>query len=233
MKTYKITAISIVVIIIGVIIMGTSKYSPVKEFNIVQRKGQIHQDSCNQKQRFGNKIVIPKEVCIPSEHIISYIYPSVDLNGDGLEDLVIRHCKETLKNGDSRYLSIYIQNIDGSYRLAKDLPNIYPIYFKTYTYSKKFEDSLSPELKKIWNIYDQSPLYGIYLKEKEIELKINALEAQVSYFLHFIYNKEKNTWILHKWEEYTDYNNVIIEREIPEGWKILIDDFDYLDYLDW
>ncbi len=233
----KLIAISTTAIIIGVgIVMEMSECFHVEEpslvgVDVVQWKIQL-QDTCNQKQKYGNKSTIPKEVCIPLEHVISNIYPSVDLNGDGLEDFVFDHHKEILENGDSIFLSIYLQRIDGTYRLSKDLANINPIYFETYEYSKEFENSLSSKLKDIWNIYGIDSVYQIYLNERKIEIWMNV-EAHIDYRLHYTYSNEKDTWVLLKWQEYTDYNNTTLEREIPKDWKLSIEEFDYKDYLDW
>lgn len=78
-------------------------------FLLISLNCSSQKSGCNQKQKYGNKSTIPKEVCIPLEHVISNLYPSVDLNGDGLEDFVFDHHKEILENGDSIFLSIYLQ----------------------------------------------------------------------------------------------------------------------------
>lgn len=116
--------------------------------------------------------------------------------------------------------------------MSKDLANINPIYFETYEYSKEFENSLSSKLKDIWNIYGIDSVYQIYLNERKIEIWMNV-EAHIDYRLHYTYSNEKDTWVLLKWQEYTDYNNTTLEREIPKDWKLSIEEFDYKDYLDW
>jgi len=68
----KLIAISTTAIIIGLgIVMGMSECFHVEEpslvgVDVVQWEIQL-QDTCNQKQKYGNKRTIPKEACVPLE----------------------------------------------------------------------------------------------------------------------------------------------------------------------
>src|SRR5690606_15661970 len=89
---------------------------------------------CNQKVWIGKFAkLISKDICIKNgPYHISQVYEMCDVNNDGLKDLIIDYNKVNLQDGDTIFVSVYLQKSDSTFKLLKTFDNLYPIYFDRY-----------------------------------------------------------------------------------------------------
>ena len=198
-------------------------------FICMESNGQTTDIPCNQKSDFESKTMIPHEVCIPKDFIISYIYDPIDLNLDDLDDFVFRYRKNDLVNGDTIFVAIYFQHNDSSFHFAKTLSNIYPISFNEYSY-QEYKKLTDPTLKSIMSRFNCSyPLRGINFGKGEISIEFNT-DAIYSYTLYFKYDQKQETWIFKRKETYDRGLRETTITDINEKDQYTIEDFDYFDW---
>lgn len=77
---------------------------------------------------------VPKGVCIPAGYIISEIFEPTDMNKDSLPDFIFKWRKSNLTDGDTLFVTIYIQNRDSSFSNFRTFKNLFPIYFERYDF---------------------------------------------------------------------------------------------------
>jgi len=149
---------------------------------------------------------IPKDICIPSNYLISNIYESTDVNGDSLPDFIFKWRKPELQDGDTFYVTIYIQNPDSTFTNFRTFNNLYPIYFKDYS-----RDYISPNsaLAALQKKYEgEDPFVELKFEGKLITLKIKYATKE-DLWIQYSYDKSKKDWLYQKaeihnyWEKIT------------------------------
>jgi hypothetical protein len=168
---------------------------------------------------------LPKDICLryPKDQI-KYIHKKTDINGDGLDDCVIKYGRTELKDGDTLFTAIYFQNEDSTYTLFKTLDNLYPINLKSYNrlYSPK-EESLKILQKKYRYEY---LLYKLTIeKDKIIFLLKNDAESDL--IITYKYKNEIKNWIYFDCIESFHNNNGINKIDLSDELGPTIDNFNY------
>jgi hypothetical protein len=186
---------------------------------------------CNQLTT-GGKRAVPKDVCIPDGYNIREIFKCEDVNLDGLDDYAFTYTKINPEDGDTTYLCIYYATSDTTYVLKEIYTNLYPIIFKDYGYSDH-NMKLPKKLKDVLAIYSGNyPLNWIKFLNGKIELSIIQAYNE-SLVLHFIYDAQKDDWLLAE----TEFNEESYEQikttktEYKGDEQISIKDFNYFDWL--
>jgi hypothetical protein len=198
-------------------------------FICLESNAQTTDIPCNQKSKYKTKGPLPQEVCIPEDFVVSYIYTPVDVNNDGLNDLILDYNKENLINGDTIFVAIYFQQNDSSFHLAKTLSNLYPISFNEYSY-QEYKKLTDPTLKSILSRYNCSyPLTGINFSKGEISIEFKT-DAVYSITLFFRYDMKQETWVLKKKETYANGLGETTLTDVNEKEQYPIEDFDYFDW---
>jgi hypothetical protein len=163
-------------------------------------------EDCNQEvwpRNFGDPI--PQGVCIPQGmfNYITYVHGKTDINGDGLEDFICEWNVRPLNDGDTLYVSVYLQNADSTFSHFRTFVNLYPIYFKSYdlNYTPK-DTSLMSLLKK----YESSnPFHELSFEKDLITLRIEFATTE-DLILTYRFHKEEQDWLyeraeIHSFEE--------------------------------
>lgn len=190
------------------------------------------QNFCNRDFSGAGEIKeIPKEVCIPMGYEIRYTYEPVDVDNDGLKDFIFSWEKKQLKDGDTIYISVYKMNTDSTYSFLKTFNNLYPIFFKSYDNCKICDK----RFYEICERYGGYPLREFTFFENGIKImfKDNTGGSHAGIILTYKYNKEKNNWYLEKKETWLERESVEIERVEKIEEEISIDEFNYLDCLEY
>lgn len=144
--------------------------------------------------------LLPKEVCIQNgNYHITEVYDKVDLNNDGLEDFIFDWNKDTLQDGDTIYVTIYIQNPDSSFSYFHTFNNLYPINFKSYSSDyEPNEDKLKDFQKKY---YGFDPLIELTFEKGMIKITRKE-DAEANLIITYKFDKSINNWRYEKSEEY-------------------------------
>ena len=129
----------------------------------------------------------------------------IDFNHDGLTDYVFDWRKKKRKDGDTSFVSIYVQRNDSSLYLEKTFTNLYPMYFSSYdphvkTGNKKL-DSLKS--KYAW-VY---PLLNLEIKDDLILIEYGAGVGEKD-SEYYKYNDSLKNWFLEKHTFKIDYGSV-------------------------
>ena len=141
---------------------------------------------------------IPKNICLPNGYEFLYIHSSTDVNGDGLNDFIFNWDKVTMLDGDTTFVSVYIQNQDSTYSHFRTFSNLFPIYFKSYKYDYIPQDTiLIPLLRKYEDFY---PFRKLEFKQDSIIITIH-LDAESDLRTVYIYDKTLNNWLYQKSDE--------------------------------
>lgn len=145
-------------------------------------------NECNQKvwvKRLAK--LIPKEVCIPPGYHITEARNEVDLNGDGLKDIIFDWNKESLSDGDTIFVSAYLRNADSSYFFYRTFKNLYPIYFKSYKLD------YTPKKKELENLQrryeDQYPLIKLEFGKESIKITRKG-DATTDMVISYLFDKK-------------------------------------------
>ncbi|MDR1974556.1 MAG: hypothetical protein LBQ31_07780 [Bacteroidales bacterium] len=172
---------------------------------------------------------LPKEVCIPHGYQILFHYDKypTNINGDGLNDYVFQWGKAKLQDGDTLFVSVYIQNIDSTFSFFKSFNNLYPIYFKSDVYEQVTDE----KLKHIFSRYHtRYPLKELIFNNDKIIINFWT-EAVAGLILTYQFDKEKSDWFLVKQEEWLEVEETkITDLGTPDP-NQSIRNFDYLDWL--
>lgn len=167
---------------------------------------------------------LPKEVCIPEGYIISHIFDLVDINDDGLIDFIFKWRKNNLQNGDTMYVTIYLQNQDGTYEHFRTFNNLYPIYFKSYDLDYVPKDT---SLISIHKKYEGEYLFQeLIFKKNLIILKIKH-EAKEDLWIRYRYDKTKNDWLYQNAELHDYAIDKITSIDLSDKLGPTIDNFTY------
>lgn len=188
-------------------------------------------ENCNQKvwpRNFGDPI--PQGVCIPSGifNYITRVFDRTDVNGDGLEDFICDWNVKPLSDGDSIYLSIYLQNPDSTFSLFRTFSHLCPLYFARYDFDYTPEDTaLIPILKKYEGFY---PLLDLRVEKAFIILEF-LLDAAANWRVTYKYDDALKNWRYEKCEEVFRNDSGSLLRDMSWAFGPTIDDFTYF-YLD-
>lgn len=160
-------------------------------------KGQQH-TNCNRETDL--KMFIPNDVCIPNgKYQITQVDKENDVDGDNKKDLVIEWNNMPIKDGDTIFVSIYLQNKDSAFTFFRTFNNLYPIFFKSYDLSYMPRDtSLNTIYKKYEGEYLMLDL--IFKKGKIVIRRKN--DATSEFFITYKYDKKLKNWIYEKCEMY-------------------------------
>jgi hypothetical protein len=171
---------------------------------------------------------LPKGVCIPEGmfNYVTYIHKQTDINGDGLDDFICKWNTKPLSDGDTLYLSIYLQNPDSTFSHFRTFSHIYPIYFHDYRLDYVPSDtSLIALLKQYQNFY---PLERLELEKDLIVVKIN-FDAEAYWKITYRYANNIKSWRYEECAEvfYTDDDDSGIPHNMEWAFGPTIDDFCY------
>lgn len=177
---------------------------------------------CNRNVEIQNYLrKLPKDICIPFGYHISFIRSETDINNDGLLDFIFEWNSPELKDGDTIFISCYLQNPDLSYSHLKSFKHLYPVYFKDYSASYVPIDSTLKELKN-------RMVMGYALKSLKFEgmfIKIEfKADAASDFCLEYKFDVEKENWFLIK-SELTNFEED--HRDWSKVFGPSIDDFTY------
>lgn len=143
----------------------------------------------------GIKKLLIKEICIPADQVVGDIINDVDLNMDGMKDVVVRYHKMPVSNGDIITYDFYIKTDSASYTFTKSLNNLRPPHLDSHDPDYVKKDRLTQDIS------------NRFPRNVDVEFKDNLIA--VSHFLYdvygktysFEYSKSAGDWILSK-EEY-------------------------------
>lgn len=166
---------------------------------------------------------LPKEVCIPKGYLISNIYESTDINGDSLPDFIFKWRKPELQDGDTLYISIYLQNSDSTFSYFRTFNNLYPIYFKDYSRDYVPPKSALIALHKKYEGEDQ--FLELKFEQNLITLKIEYA-AKEDLWVQYYYDKSKKDWLYQK-AEIHDYWEKVTPIDLSEKIGPSINNFTY------
>lgn len=184
----------------------------------------VNADNCNRETlRKKDKQNLPKEVCIPVGHIISYVYTTsrrpIDFNQDGLYDYIFTYEKPHLKLGDSVFIAFYQQNPDSSFSFTKKFGNIYPVQFDLNENAPK----LNPKLDSIFNCYlYPNPLHSLEIK-KDTLIIIKKVDVYEKIGYYYKYNSRLKDYVLVEKDIFLNDNIT----EIPCKKGALLSEFSY------
>jgi len=136
--------------------------------------------------------LIPKGVCIPQNYFISEVNANNDFNEDGLNDFIICWNKEPLNDGDTIFVSFYMQVNDSTYDLIKSCNNLYPIVFHFYNYEYMPKDTT---LKKVQMKYLDYPLKEIKFEGPLINIVL-FVDINTSFFIRYVFDKKLLNWVI-------------------------------------
>lgn len=107
---------------------------------------------------------LPDGISLPdSTFNIGIRFDYNDVNKDGLEDFVFSWDKINIKDGDTIFLSVYLQSPDTTFHLLKIFKNLYPMYFSSYDPHVKTGNKKLDSLKsKYAGVY---PLLNLEIKD--------------------------------------------------------------------
>ncbi|MEM4326149.1 MAG: hypothetical protein QXU40_02515 [Candidatus Pacearchaeota archaeon] len=172
---------------------------------------------------------LPKEVCIPQGYLISDIYEKTDINGDSLNDFIFDWNKNPLKDGDTIYVTIYLQNPDGTYKYFRTFNNLYPIYFKSYSLDYIPQDtSLILIHRKYENFY---PLHRLKFEKDLIKITIRN-DAETDIVVTYRFDKTINNWRFEKSEEYYFIDGTLDPINLSDKLGPTIDNFTYFYWIE-
>jgi hypothetical protein len=194
------------------------------------QSNNIECHNCNKKVWVDRlKTGMPKEVCIPDEYLVSGNYTKylTDINGDGLNDYVFDWNKYPISDGDTIFTSVYLQQLDSSYKYFVTFDNLFPIQFKSYVY----EQVKDKKLKELFSLYNPYKLKELVFNNDKIILNFWT-EARAGLVLTYQFDKNSNDWFLIEQKSW-------IELEEETKWDDLgtpepnqsIKNFNYLDWL--
>lgn len=191
-----------------------------------------NQTDCNRSVRLKfYSTQIPDGICLKEGYQFSYLYNQADVTSDEMEDFITQWRRQNIKDGDTLYLNIYQQTDSGNYELLSTLDNLYPIYFKDYSFEYDVADSLLNELKGSYNGID--PLNQLEFSEGKILIHLQPGVVD-HYFLYYRYKLEDKDWYLERRiyseEDYEGYLNEVTNEYLWDQ-KLSIDKFNYFDYL--
>ncbi len=134
---------------------------------------------------------LPKEVCIPQGYLISTIYDTTDINGDGLSDFIFKWRRPHLQDGDTLFVSVYTQNKDGSFSNFHTFNNLFPIHFENYDSDYTLKNQ---SLKTIHTRYlGRNPFVDLLFLKGTIEITLKA-DAISNIIITYEYDKEIKNW---------------------------------------
>jgi hypothetical protein len=170
---------------------------------------------------------IPLDICIPNGFIIDEIYDSTDVDGDRLAEYIFSWRRDSLVNGDTIFVSIYHNEGNKKFTHLRTLPNLFPIYFHSYSILyNNFDRSLGPIFKKFngWN-----PLQKLDILKSNITIQ---MERSAGEGLLFTYTYRDNDWILTELNEWEEDALGTFTTKAANGDRIntSITRFNYLDY---
>jgi hypothetical protein len=176
----------------------------------------------------GDEKYLPNEVCIKrGDYHITQVYKRVDLNNDGLNDFVFDWNKNPLQNGDTIFVTVYIQNPDSTFKHFRTFNNLYPIYFKSYDRDYVIKDKSLAELHKKYQ--GENQLIELLFEPNLIKLRIKY-EAKEDLLIQYSYDKKRKDWLLLK-AELHDY---ALDKVLPFNQTDKIGpSIDRLNYLYW
>ncbi len=143
---------------------------------------------------------LPKEVCISKgNYHITEVYEKIDVNGDGFEDFIFDWNKNPLQDGDTIYVTIYIQNPDSTFSFFRTFNNLYPLYFKSYSLDYTPKEN---RLKSVHKKYkDQYPFLKLTFEKETIQITMKE-DAEANLIITYKFDKAINSWCYEKCEEY-------------------------------
>ena len=167
---------------------------------------------------------LPNGICIPKEYLISNIYESTDVNNDGLMDFIFKWRKSELQDGDTMYVTIYVQNSDSTFSFFRTFNNLYPIYFKSYSrdYIPK-DEKLRSVHKKYRGEY---LLLKLKFEKNIIEITIMG-DATTDLIITYKYDRDIKNWRYDNTVMYDFVANTKELYDLSEEVGPTIDNFTY------
>lgn len=189
------------------------------------RISHAQKEDCN-KSTWGEveKKNMPKEVCIPKGHLISYVYKSSDVNGDGLNDYIFKWNKSAIKDGDTLFVTIYLQNKDSTFTLFHTFKNLYPIYFERYDLDYFPKDKSLNTLHKRYE--GKYLMLKLTFNEEKIIIR-RRCDATSEFFITYKYDKNIKNWIYEKCNMYDFSEESTKPYDLSEKLGPTIDNFTY------
>lgn len=183
-------------------------------------------NDCNRNvwiERFTK--LLPKEVCIRmGNYHITEVYKKTDINNDGLIDFMFDWNKNPLNDGDTIYVSIYIQKPDSTFAYFRTFKNLYPIYFERYDLDYIPKDSALVKMQRRYeNFY---PLRKLEFENDKIRLRIRY-DAEADLIVTYKFDSEKKNWFYEKAEEYFFSSEGSLPKDYSKVFGPTIDDFTY------
>lgn len=167
---------------------------------------------------------LPKEVCIPKgNYHVTQVYERVDINSDGLEDFIFNWNKNPLQDGDTLYVTIYTQNQDSIFSHFRTFSNLYPIYFKSYSFDYTPKNK---KLRVLHKKYMRNPLIKLTFEKETIEIIRNG-DAKENLIITYRYDKDIKNWRYEKTIMYDYALNTKEPYDLSEKLGPLIDNFTY------
>jgi hypothetical protein len=180
-------------------------------------------DTCTYHMLRSTRKLSFKGVCIPINHVI-YSVDNEDINQDGVDELLIFWRRKNRIEGDTTFISFYIQTSDTTVSLLKTFDNFYPIYID---YDKHTHTETINRILECYRGGDPQNFYTI--NEDKIFLSIR-IESGYKIILEYQYDKDENDWYLYKKTEVYATNEGLDEEykevELPEA-KEWFKDFRY------
>jgi hypothetical protein len=152
----------------------------------------------------------------------------IDFNRDGLIDNVFEWRKKNRKDGDTTFVSIYVQRSDSTFQIKKTFTNLYPMFFNSYDPHVKTGDKRLDSLKsKYAGVY---PLLNLKIKDDLILIEYGAGAGEKD-SEYYIYNDSIKNWFLEKHTFTLDYGSAQEFKEYKvEKNTIPIDSFTYFKW---
>jgi len=167
---------------------------------------------------------IPKDICLSNEYQFLYIHNPTDVNGDGLDDFIFNWDRISIQDGDTTFVSIYIQNSDSTFSHFRTFNNLFPIYFDRYDIGYIPQDtSLIPLLRRYET--NSTPFRKLEFKQDSLIITI-YLDAKTDLRTIYVYDKNLNNWLYKRSDEIL-YEGGERAYDLEDKLGPTIDDFTY------
>jgi hypothetical protein len=182
--------------------------------------------NCNQAvwiKRFAK--LLPKEVCIlQGDYHITQVYERVDVDGDGLKDVIFDWNKISLTDGDTIYVTVYKQNPDSTFSFLKSFNNLYPLYFGSYKLDYIPKDEALKILHKKYN--DEYLFINLEFENEFIRITRKG-DATSEIIITYKYDRSIGNWKYIKTEDYDFIANTIEPYDLSDKLGPTIDYYTY------
>jgi len=168
---------------------------------------------------------IPKGVCLPNGYEFLYVHTATDINGDGLYDFIFNWDKILMRDGDTTFVSVYVQNPDSTFSHFRTFNNLFPTYFNRYDDNYIPQDTaLIPLLRR----YEatSTPFRKLEFKQDSLIITI-CLDAKSDLRTVYVYDKNLNNWLYKESSEVWYEGGGVSRDDLEDKLGPTIDDFTY------